>query len=121
MPSSHTGRCVNLSNSILFDAQQGDHEGHDYLIYESGSGGCCDCGDINAIAAEGWCSKHRCASTSGADSGAGFVDDDYGGLTPAVQERVVLLLAVALRRLQDTLVGGHSKYTYQNVPLNCQR
>lgn len=95
-----------IPKNHLFDLQQGNHEGHDYHIYESGSGGCCDCGDSNAIAVEGWCSKHQCVSDSGAASGASSVGDAYGGLTPAVQERIVLLLAIAIRRLQDTLAGG---------------
>jgi len=37
--------------------QAGNHEGHDYNIHES-SGGMCDCGDPQAWATEGFCSKH---------------------------------------------------------------
>jgi len=43
--------CVNC-----FDSN--DHEGHDYRIYHSHSGGCCDCGDANAWKRDSFCKTH---------------------------------------------------------------
>ena len=40
-----------------FDVKQ--HEGHDYRIYQSPSGGCCDCGDPSAWRPSGFCARHR--------------------------------------------------------------
>jgi hypothetical protein len=34
-----------------------DHTGHDYWMFSSG-GGCCDCGDVEAWKASGFCSRH---------------------------------------------------------------
>ena len=33
-------------------------QGHDYKRYFSSCGGCCDCGDCESWAREGWCEKH---------------------------------------------------------------
>ncbi|CAM8910449.1 unnamed protein product [Rhodiola kirilowii] len=38
--------------------QNGNHEGHDYSIINTGNG-CCDCGDVTAWKPEGFCSKHK--------------------------------------------------------------
>lgn len=35
-----------------------DHTGHDVFFYHSQAGGCCDCGDCDAWASDGFCSKH---------------------------------------------------------------
>ena len=40
--------CFNRSN----------HEGHDYSIFTSESGGCCDCGDPLSWDKEGFCERH---------------------------------------------------------------
>lgn len=31
----------------------GGHEGHDYILYRSPAGGCCDCGDLSSWALDG--------------------------------------------------------------------
>lgn len=38
--------------------KNGNHEGHDYTIINTGNG-CCDCGDATAWKPEGFCSKHK--------------------------------------------------------------
>ncbi|CAM6028185.1 unnamed protein product [Sphagnum balticum] len=38
---------------------QGDHQWHDFVMYNSDSGGCCDCGDKDAWKEEGFCTTHR--------------------------------------------------------------
>jgi hypothetical protein len=35
-----------------------NHTGHEVFFHITGSGGCCDCGDVEAWKAEGFCSKH---------------------------------------------------------------
>lgn len=37
--------------------REGDHEGHDYAMVHT-SGGCCDCGDVQAWRKSGFCKKH---------------------------------------------------------------
>eukprot|EP00919_Chromeraceae_sp_WS-2016_P049316 GHVR01116739.1.p1 GENE.GHVR01116739.1~~GHVR01116739.1.p1 ORF type:complete len:202 (-),score=60.20 GHVR01116739.1:48-653(-) len=37
----------------------GNHEGHDFSMYKSGMGGCCDCGDVDTWAVSGFCCKHK--------------------------------------------------------------
>lgn len=47
-------------SSICVDCfQAGDHEGHDFIVYSSGFGGCCDCGNELAWTRAGFCSNHR--------------------------------------------------------------
>ena len=36
-----------------------DHEGHDYIMYRSETGGVCDCGDLESWSAQGCCDAHR--------------------------------------------------------------
>ncbi|TMW57161.1 hypothetical protein Poli38472_003086 [Pythium oligandrum] len=36
-----------------------DHDGHEVFFYYTHSGGCCDCGDPEAWAPEGFCTHHR--------------------------------------------------------------
>ncbi|GLD96348.1 hypothetical protein PINS_up005031 [Pythium insidiosum] len=36
-----------------------DHENHEVFFYYTHSGGCCDCGDTEAWAPEGFCTQHR--------------------------------------------------------------
>ena len=40
----------------------GDHEGHDYMMIRT-SGGCCDCGDVDAWESSGFCKKHQLPSS----------------------------------------------------------
>ncbi|CAI7787242.1 unnamed protein product, partial [Closterium sp. NIES-54] len=39
--------------------QEGDHRNHDYVMYRSESGGCCDCGDPSSWNPKGACKRHR--------------------------------------------------------------
>ena len=39
--------------------KSGDHDGHDYIMYRSETGGVCDCGDVESWAREGCCPAHR--------------------------------------------------------------
>lgn len=36
-----------------------DHDDHEVFFYYTQSGGCCDCGDTEAWAAEGFCTSHK--------------------------------------------------------------
>jgi Proteolysis_6 C-terminal/E3 ubiquitin-protein ligase UBR1-like, winged-helix domain/Putative zinc finger in N-recognin (UBR box) len=52
--------CGVTTNSCMcvhcFDFE--DHVGHDFFLYTSGLGGCCDCGDPHAWRESGFCSRH---------------------------------------------------------------
>lgn len=41
-----------------------NHEGHDVFFHRTRSGGCCDCGDLEAWKAEGCCPRHRGGKSS---------------------------------------------------------
>lgn len=62
---SHTAyRCKTCgttpSSCICIDCfERGNHIGHDFMIYSSTSGGCCDCGDDSSWKTEGFCSLHQ--------------------------------------------------------------
>ena len=43
------------------------HIGHDYRMYRSSSGGCCDCGDPQAWRVQGFCSRHTGPRDAGYD------------------------------------------------------
>jgi len=48
------------SSAICVDCyKKGDHKHHDYVMYHSESGGCCDCGDPDAWEVSGFCSAHQ--------------------------------------------------------------
>ena len=49
----------------------GDHEGHDYIMYRSETGGACDCGDLESWARAGCCPAHAPKTTNPAGE-----DDD---------------------------------------------
>ena len=56
---------VTVNSCICVECfRAGDHEGHDYLLYASACGGCCDCGDPDAWKPSGFCSNHVGASSS---------------------------------------------------------
>ena len=61
----------------------GNHEGHDYIMYRSETGGVCDCGDLESWSAQGCCDAHRpivedsCAGTDDEDS-----SEDSSAATP---------------------------------------
>ncbi|KAG0562955.1 hypothetical protein KC19_9G186000 [Ceratodon purpureus] len=51
---------VNDSSAICVGCfLKGEHRQHDYVMYHSESGGCCDCGDPEAWQENGFCSAHR--------------------------------------------------------------
>jgi len=53
--------CQTDSTCVLCDAcfQASDHTGHEVSFHQTSPGGCCDCGDVEAWAAEGCCDLHR--------------------------------------------------------------
>jgi hypothetical protein len=51
---------MNDSSAICVACfKAGGHEEHDYVLYRSESGGCCDCGDAASWQPEGCCALHR--------------------------------------------------------------
>uniref|UniRef100_A0AAV1VPC7 E3 ubiquitin-protein ligase n=1 Tax=Peronospora matthiolae TaxID=2874970 RepID=A0AAV1VPC7_9STRA len=47
--------CVMCNDCFI----SSDHENHEVFFYYTHSGGCCDCGDTEAWAPEGFCTRHR--------------------------------------------------------------
>ncbi|GFO41996.1 E3 ubiquitin-protein ligase ubr3-like [Plakobranchus ocellatus] len=47
--------CMSICSDCF---QAGNHEGHDYNMFRSHSGGACDCGDASVMRPEGFCSRH---------------------------------------------------------------
>ena len=47
--------CVMCNDCFI----SSDHEHHEVFFYYTHSGGCCDCGDTEAWAPEGFCTRHR--------------------------------------------------------------
>ncbi|KAK9797835.1 hypothetical protein WJX73_006271 [Symbiochloris irregularis] len=58
--------CQKTNASAICPAcfKAGGHDKHDYIMYLSPAGGCCDCGDPTAWAVEGCCPQHRPLSSS---------------------------------------------------------
>ncbi|KAH8933083.1 hypothetical protein BDL97_18G012900 [Sphagnum fallax] len=51
---------VNDSSAICEKCyHEGDHHKHEFVMYHSESGGCCDCGDKDAWKEEGFCKIHQ--------------------------------------------------------------
>lgn len=65
----HAIRCCLLLPSptasvfVSLHLQAGDHSGHDYALYFSQGGGCCDCGDSAAWSPSGFCHRHSDQNT----------------------------------------------------------
>lgn len=47
--------CVMCNDCFI----SSDHDDHEVFFYYTQSGGCCDCGDTEAWAAEGFCTSHK--------------------------------------------------------------
>ncbi|CAN0561831.1 unnamed protein product, partial [Ectocarpus sp. 12 AP-2014] len=54
-------KCQVDSTCVQCDAcfRRSDHTGHPVYFHRTAPGGCCDCGDEEAWAEEGCCSRHR--------------------------------------------------------------
>ena len=48
-------QCMSLCAGCF---REGDHEGHDYTMFMSQSGGTCDCGDASVMRESGFCKRH---------------------------------------------------------------
>ncbi|KAH8739905.1 hypothetical protein FG386_001722 [Cryptosporidium ryanae] len=121
---------VTTSSCICVDCfQSSNHEGHDYYIYKSDYGGCCDCGDEQAWSSKGFCRRHGEDRTADSNSGSDterkvtdtLVFQRLRGLFHAVLCHVVLLSRFHLR-VPDTselLLPFHSMLI-SNVAENCE-
>jgi hypothetical protein len=58
---SHIYDCVVGVGSAICEKcyHEGDHHKHEFVMYHSESGGCCDCGDKDAWKEEGFCKMHQ--------------------------------------------------------------
>jgi hypothetical protein len=46
-------------SQLLVSVMQGPHRTHNFLMYRSVAGGCCDCGDPGAWKSSGFCTNHK--------------------------------------------------------------
>ena len=83
-----------------------DHEGHDYIMYRSETGGVCDCGDLESWSARGCCDAHRPIDGRAANDGdsrntktfpEGIVSDVSEAMLGVVLERLLLSLESTAR------------------------
>ena len=85
--------------------QAGNHEGHDYIMYRSETGGVCDCGDLESWSAHGCCDAHRPIVTAhggtdeGADGGAESTSTAAFPEGTAARDVSEAMLGVAFERL----------------------
>lgn len=52
--------CVMCNDCFI----SSDHENHEVFFYYTHSGGCCDCGDTEAWASDGFCARHKGAQNA---------------------------------------------------------
>jgi len=81
-----------------------EHKGHDFRMYRSGSGGCCDCGDPNAWKPSGYCKRHR-ASTSSIEEAVAALEPQVLRGMKIVASLLVFDLAVSTSDLLSLFEG----------------
>ena len=84
-----------------FDRSQ--HEGHDFRMYSSASGGCCDCGDPAAWKREGFCKRHQLAAARAIDPVAVLGESKL-----AAETVIGTVVALLVPLWQETLQGYDS-------------
>eukprot|EP01046_Picozoa_sp_COSAG06_P009683 COSAG06_NODE_509_length_14898_cov_76.064869_5_plen_243_part_00 len=98
--SEHSCICIEC-----FDA--GDHEGHDFRLFQSQSGGCCDCGDAMAWRESGFCSHHNPQTPIDMD---GLLPREVAVAVRSLLGSIVWILVWVLKRiaLQDEAQAAES-------------
>ncbi|CAM9469984.1 unnamed protein product, partial [Ectocarpus sp. 13 AM-2016] len=92
-------KCQVDSTCVQCDAcfRRSDHTGHPVYFHRTAPGGCCDCGDEEAWAEEGCCSRHRARREDQGGAGAGdplaALPPDFQAVARIVVRGVVLFLA----------------------------
>ncbi|KAG0566256.1 hypothetical protein KC19_7G050000 [Ceratodon purpureus] len=90
---------MNDSSAICVDCfQNGSHWEHDYVMYHSESGGCCDCGDGAAWKESGFCTAHQCVDVLETK-----VKDELLEPTHAAVQYVLRELLSWVKKLNDKL------------------
>ena len=109
-------RALTLRRAQMNDAsaicvscfKAGGHEEHDYVLYRSESGGCCDCGDVASWEPAGCCPLHRpSAAADGALASA---------LPPATSAAAQAVLALAFERLALALEALSAAEVAEEAP-----
>ena len=99
-------RTCGLSDSSCmcvecFDPEE--HKGHDFRLYSSPSGGCCDCGDPLAWSPSGFCKRHQ-------------VPDDYHDPSSSLEESTRLRVeAIVYNAIEYLLDRAQSNLHADNV------
>ncbi len=87
--SEHSCICIEC-----FDA--GDHKGHDFRLFQSQSGGCCDCGDGMAWKESGFCRHHNPQASIDMD---GMLPHEVAVAVRSLLGSIVWILVWVLRRV----------------------
>uniref|UniRef100_A0A1I8FWF7 E3 ubiquitin-protein ligase n=1 Tax=Macrostomum lignano TaxID=282301 RepID=A0A1I8FWF7_9PLAT len=84
-------QCLSLCEDCF---KAGNHEGHDFNLFRSSSGGACDCGDPDVMRPLGFCCKHGEQNAAKLPS----APSELVATARAVLPRLLLLLTLHMRR-----------------------
>jgi hypothetical protein len=87
--SEHSCICIECFNA-------GDHEGHDFRLFQSQSGGCCDCGDGMAWKESGFCRHHNPQTPIDMD---GMLPHEVADTVRSLLGSIVWILVWVLKRV----------------------
>lgn len=97
---------TNDSSAICVECfQNGNHWKHDYVMYHSESGGCCDCGDRAAWKELGFCSTHQRLHVPEIK-----VKDELMGSTHCAVRYVLEELLAWIKKLYEKLSNNSTSY-----------
>ena len=75
-----------------------EHEGHEFRMYKSSSGGCCDCGDPMAWNPSGFCKRHRENQSKDLDYAVRILPDN---VKKGTESAMIFLVRYLLERCEE--------------------
>ncbi|CAM6078744.1 unnamed protein product [Sphagnum tenellum] len=81
--------------------RQGDHQFHDFVMYQSESGGCCDCGDRDAWKEDGFCKIHQVSNQKPGHLPAKLYEQTKKTVCWALEKLSISVHIIWERRLKD--------------------
>ncbi|KAF0687180.1 Aste57867_21036 [Aphanomyces stellatus] len=98
--------CQHDSTCVMCQACFADsnHEGHDVSFQRTSAGGCCDCGDAEAWAKSGFCTKHPGRDDTKKSSVASELPKPLGSMAEPLIEVVVKYLYDALVSAEQAMI-----------------
>uniref|UniRef100_A0A5S6QS61 E3 ubiquitin-protein ligase n=1 Tax=Trichuris muris TaxID=70415 RepID=A0A5S6QS61_TRIMR len=115
MPGFIAYRCrtcgLNPSMSLCSECfLSGCHEGHDFNMFRSRTGGACDCGDSSVIKPEGFCSRHGSQASCHTERVPPEVLLPAKYLVPQILQRLVLLFRELTFQIKDFLAMDNGAF-----------